>query len=278
MEDVTSNVEVMWLDQAKYEARKHISLRYQKGSGTCVLFILDTSESMQGEGIAGLKRGMTDMLDEFSRHPELDENVAVIVFGRETKFLHYYSNDYPAIKQNIEHLECAGPSPLTAAFLLSLGGLFNGSAHTQIVGDFHLAPRIVLFTDGRLTDFTNDNAKEEDSEHFLNESILRPLFTIVHQIGKLRPIYCFPVGENPNYAEVPPSTAAAAAPATAAPVSPDGPGSGGGAAYFGRAPPAATAASAVEPGCCCLRSLAGAPRFATAPVTARGPSPVDPGE
>ena len=112
------------------------------------------------------------------------------------------------------------------------------TAHTRRVGNFHLAPRVVLFTDGRLTDFTNDNAKEEDSEHFLNESvffqiynhicstwflttlcfylqitlmffmqtsicfccqILRPLFTIVHQIGKLRPIYCFPVGENPNY-------------------------------------------------------------------------------
>ena len=47
------------------------------------------------------ERCLYTLFTEFSRHPELDENVAVIVFGRETKFLHYYSNDYPAIKQNI---------------------------------------------------------------------------------------------------------------------------------------------------------------------------------
>lgn len=38
---------------------------------------------------------------EFSKHPELEENVAVLVFGEETKFLHYYSNHYAAIKETI---------------------------------------------------------------------------------------------------------------------------------------------------------------------------------
>ena len=47
------------------------------------------------------ERCLYTLFTEFSRHPELDENVAVIVFGRETKFLHYYSTDYPAIKQSI---------------------------------------------------------------------------------------------------------------------------------------------------------------------------------
>lgn len=42
-----------------------------------------------------------NLLSEFLSHPELDENVAVIVFGEETKFLHYYSNQYTAIKQSI---------------------------------------------------------------------------------------------------------------------------------------------------------------------------------
>lgn len=40
-----------------------ISLRHQKGRGACNLFILDISESMEGEGIRSLKRGVIDILD-----------------------------------------------------------------------------------------------------------------------------------------------------------------------------------------------------------------------
>lgn len=43
----------------------------------------------------------TNQLLECLNHPELDENVAVIVFGEETKFLHHYSNQYAAIKQSV---------------------------------------------------------------------------------------------------------------------------------------------------------------------------------
>lgn len=35
---------------------------------------------------------------EYSQHPDIDENVAVIVCGRQTKFLRYYSNQYEDIK------------------------------------------------------------------------------------------------------------------------------------------------------------------------------------
>lgn len=36
---------------------------------------------------------------EYSKHPDIDENVAVIVCGRQTKFLRYYSNQYNDIKR-----------------------------------------------------------------------------------------------------------------------------------------------------------------------------------
>lgn len=42
------------------------SMRYQRGRGTCVLFILDFSESMRGEGIKTLKRAESDILDGMS--------------------------------------------------------------------------------------------------------------------------------------------------------------------------------------------------------------------
>eukprot|EP00105_Crassostrea_gigas_P023541 XP_011443408.1 PREDICTED: uncharacterized protein LOC105339527 isoform X1 [Crassostrea gigas] len=188
-----------WLSQAKFDAAKHVSLRYQRGRGTCVLFILDFSESMRGEGIRSLKRGVSDILNEFLNHPELDENVAVIVFGEETKFLHYYSNQYAAIKQSIENIEPDGPSPLTAAFLLSVGGLFDGSAHTQYIGEFVVPPRVVVFTDGRFTNFAKEGASEEEAERHPSDSMLGHLFHITHQVGRRHPIFCFPVGNNPNY-------------------------------------------------------------------------------
>eukprot|EP00105_Crassostrea_gigas_P040156 XP_019924304.1 PREDICTED: uncharacterized protein LOC105331856 [Crassostrea gigas] len=110
---------------------------------------------------------------EFSKHSELEENVAVLVFGEDTKFLHYYSNHYAEIKETI--------------------------AHIQKVGDFLLPARVVLFTDGRLTDFLKEGAKEDEAEQHLSHSILRSLFSITSDIGRDHPIFCFPVGDNPNY-------------------------------------------------------------------------------
>lgn len=39
------------------------SMRYKRGTGSCVLFILDFSGSMQGSGIISLKQGVFDILD-----------------------------------------------------------------------------------------------------------------------------------------------------------------------------------------------------------------------
>lgn len=40
-----------------------------------------------------------DLILEYSEHPDIDENVPVIVCGRQTKFLRYYSNQYKDIKR-----------------------------------------------------------------------------------------------------------------------------------------------------------------------------------
>lgn len=45
------------------------------------------------------------LIVEYAKHPEMDENVAVIVCGRETKFIRYFSNHYEDIKH------CLGKLP-----------------------------------------------------------------------------------------------------------------------------------------------------------------------
>uniref|UniRef100_K1Q5M5 E3 ubiquitin-protein ligase MIB2 n=1 Tax=Magallana gigas TaxID=29159 RepID=K1Q5M5_MAGGI len=99
-------LELMWRTQARIDAKKHKSMRYKRGTGSCVLFILDFSGSMRGSGIISLKQGVFDILD----------------------------------------------------------------AHVQKVGDFLLTARVVLFTDGRLTDFSNEDAKENEAEQHLSQS------------------------------------------------------------------------------------------------------------
>ncbi|XP_056022225.1 uncharacterized protein LOC130046472 isoform X2 [Ostrea edulis] len=189
-----------WFAQAQFEAAKQRSLRHQRGRGSCVLFILDVSESMRGTAFKEMKTAVMDILDEFVQHRQrLDENVSVIVCGQETKFLHYYSNQYAAIKQSIDELECSGPSPLTAAFLLALGGLFDGAAYSSDVGDFLLHPRVVVFTDGKPTDFRNLNAIDSEAELTPDDCLIATLCSHTYRIGVHHPIFCFPVGENPNY-------------------------------------------------------------------------------
>ncbi|XP_062587648.1 uncharacterized protein LOC134249299 isoform X3 [Saccostrea cucullata] len=128
--------ENMWRSQAKLEAGKQRSGRHQRGRGSCVLLILDCSESMRGQPLREMKRGVFTILDEFYQNPGMGENVSVIVMGHETKFLQYYSNQYLAIKRHIEEVECGGPSPLTAAFILALGGLLEGADTSTILCGF----------------------------------------------------------------------------------------------------------------------------------------------
>lgn len=48
--------------------------------------------------IAVFEREDTIFFSEYAKHPEIDENVAVIVCGKETKFLRYFSNHYEDTK------------------------------------------------------------------------------------------------------------------------------------------------------------------------------------
>lgn len=52
-------------------------------------------------------------------------------------------------------------------------------AHVQKVGDFLLTARVVLFTDGRLTDFSNEDAKENEAEQHLSQSVCLTLLNII---------------------------------------------------------------------------------------------------
>ncbi|XP_065933650.1 uncharacterized protein [Magallana gigas] len=146
----TRPAEAIWIQRAYEEANENNKRKYQQGNGICSVFILDTSESMTGEGVRQMKTAFLDILNEYeSLH--LDDNIAVIGCGKEVKFLHYYSNNYYSIKKCLDKIHCEGPSPLEAGIILSYSCIKFGGGHTAIIPPLHIRARVVVISDGNPT-------------------------------------------------------------------------------------------------------------------------------
>ncbi|XP_056021589.1 uncharacterized protein LOC125652124 isoform X9 [Ostrea edulis] len=111
------------------------------------------------------------ILDEYACYPDIDENVSVIICGKNTRFQHYYSNQYSDIKN------CIGLS--------------------RRMGEFHIHPRIILISDGRPSDFTC-TGDGEDSPLFEREEDKHHLLQLTRIIGRRHPIFCIPIGKDPD--------------------------------------------------------------------------------
>ncbi|XP_048732216.2 uncharacterized protein LOC125649050 [Ostrea edulis] len=195
----TSQEELYWYAEAKEVKRLHIQLKHQAGRGPCVIFILDTSASIRGQGFRELKNAFTSIIDESSKYPEIDENIAVIICGQRTKYQQYYSNDYSKIIHCIEEVECKGLSPLAAGMLLCLGATEDGGGYVKVLEKFFVMPRIVLISDGRPTK-VGLVREEDDSPKYETDLAKDQLLRIGVRIGKNCPIFCVPVGANADVA------------------------------------------------------------------------------
>ncbi|XP_062610775.1 uncharacterized protein LOC134272568 [Saccostrea cucullata] len=197
----------LWEEQAFYEAQKNHESRYHHGRGPCNIFILDTSSSLGEEGFQEMKETFGAIIDGYANCPNIDENVAVIICGRSTKFQRYYSNHYSDIKHCLDAVEFGGLTPLIAAFTLAKVCLFSEVdsliGHTKRIGDFHVHPRIILISDGRPTDFTvisdvEDSPAYETEEVQSSTQDKKRMLDFSKSIGRLHPIFCIPVGSNPD--------------------------------------------------------------------------------
>lgn len=184
-----------WETRALEETVQNVKRKHEHGSGICTVFILDTSESIAGDGFQQMKRAVFEILDEYSAMG-LDDNVAVIGFGAETKFLHYYSNRYSSIKQCLANIECKGPSPLEAAIILSYSCIKHGGGHTLNARPLVIRARVVVISDGNFTGLSDPKESLKtttDSETFCR------LLALVGSQGQWNPFTFIPVGKTPNY-------------------------------------------------------------------------------
>ncbi|XP_062586119.1 uncharacterized protein LOC134247758 isoform X2 [Saccostrea cucullata] len=189
--------QVLWQERGIIEAQNNRDLRYQHGKGPCNIFILDTSSSIGIEGFLQMKDIFCTIMDEYACYPDSDENVAVIICGRETKFQHYYSNQYMDLKRCLDDIAFGGSSPITAAFFLATGCFKYGAGHTRRIKDFRVHPRIILISDGKPTDFTVVSDKD-DFLPYATEQDKYHLIQLTRKIGRHHPIFCIPIGNNPD--------------------------------------------------------------------------------
>ncbi|XP_062579212.1 uncharacterized protein LOC134241145, partial [Saccostrea cucullata] len=138
-----------WHQRAREESFELLQRHHLQGKGMHTVFLLDTSASMAGEGYRQMKRSFLDIINEIADHREEDENVAVLCFGQEVKFLHYPSNNYESVRKCVDRIECRGSSPMEAGFLLATSCFLNrGNLTTDIIP----TSRLIVITDGRPTD------------------------------------------------------------------------------------------------------------------------------
>ncbi|XP_022329660.2 uncharacterized protein LOC111128368 [Crassostrea virginica] len=189
------SAKLFWRQRAEEEALENSNRKHQHGRGICSVFILDTSESMEGEGHRQMKKAFLDILNEYA-YLNINDNVAVIGCGEEVKFLHYYSKDYYSIKKCIENVECKGHSPLEAALTLARSCTQIGGGHTVIIPPLYLRARVVVITDGNPTVITRSFESLETST---NSEVFQRLLAEVVSHGQWNPFTFIPVGNAPNY-------------------------------------------------------------------------------
>ncbi|XP_062601130.1 uncharacterized protein LOC134262818 isoform X2 [Saccostrea cucullata] len=170
--------------------------KYSLEHGVSNIFILDTSKTMDGEGFTQMKKTFVSMIESYSLQPNWNEQVAVIHFGKENKYLHYLSNNYESLKRVLDDISCSGPSAMIGGFLLAIPGLEDLQCMTNI-GLFTVRARVILISDGRTT--TSSYSDSNCYNHQIEEDHkTMQLLEQVQQIGNKHPIICVPVGKDPN--------------------------------------------------------------------------------
>ncbi|XP_060071146.1 uncharacterized protein LOC132551061 isoform X2 [Ylistrum balloti] len=166
--------------------------------GMNTILILDTSKSMLGQGMEQAKAVIEDILtgiEDNVMDNGLEENLALIVFGKETKVAQHLTNDYTKFREALENLHPEGPSSISDSLVMTLGMSERGG-HINL--GRHIAnSRIVILSDAQFT--------RNESSPMFNDAIdsqhVRELINEVSHLAKQvidtsgLQLYFIPVGD-----------------------------------------------------------------------------------
>ncbi|XP_061167246.1 uncharacterized protein LOC133176091 [Saccostrea echinata] len=149
--------------QQEVEKAKACKDPYVKGMNTII--VVDTSESMKGDGIVQAKEAIEKLMSELesiSMDYGLEENLCIITCGSDTRVAQHLTNDYQLVRQSLAQIRTGGSTPLQLAISLGIGALQRVQAET--VGSHILHPRVIVISDGHATNPSNPQGPDSTTE------------------------------------------------------------------------------------------------------------------
>ncbi|XP_067666495.1 uncharacterized protein [Haliotis asinina] len=114
---------------------------------------LDTSGSMRGEAFQEMKKITLDFIngiEDIAEQHDVEENIALVIFGGRAKVIHHLSNDYGSLRDTLEKITPGGPSPIHEGLVVSMAALAKGGTY-RVNNRMELRPRMIFLTDGKPT-------------------------------------------------------------------------------------------------------------------------------
>ncbi|XP_078607659.1 uncharacterized protein LOC144879767 [Branchiostoma floridae x Branchiostoma japonicum] len=119
---------------------------------------LDTSGSMNGRGMAELKKGVRQFLlgvQETANKMSLRENVAVVEFGGGARIIQPLSGNYGTVMQSVDNLKAGGTTPMFEGLMEAMKEILQRGGVLTLPGGRKMTPRVILMTDGYPDDKEN---------------------------------------------------------------------------------------------------------------------------
>ncbi|CAH1269789.1 MIB1 [Branchiostoma lanceolatum] len=119
---------------------------------------LDTSGSMNGRGMAELKKGVRQFLlgvQETANKMNLRENVAVVEFGGGARVIQSLSGNYGTVMQSVDNLKARGTTPMFEGLMEAMREILQRGGVLTLPGGRKMTPRVILMTDGYPDDKEN---------------------------------------------------------------------------------------------------------------------------
>ncbi|KAK3611082.1 hypothetical protein CHS0354_030038 [Potamilus streckersoni] len=178
----------------KEEALKAKSCTDTKSQGLDTVLCIDCSHSMKGNVFSQLTQGIiefTDGLEKAAIDHGLEENLALVCFGKKNSILQHLTNDFGKVLDVIENIIPDGPSPLRLGLMLASTEITVRGGNLKMS---HLTtkPRIILISDGIATDekiLTGPDSNETNKK--VCDQVLKAVRNIATIVDS---ITCIPVG------------------------------------------------------------------------------------
>ncbi|KAL5004522.1 hypothetical protein ScPMuIL_017978 [Solemya velum] len=147
-------------------------------SGMNTVIIVDTSASMNGflQKTVTAVKGILKEIENLAIEHDLEENVALITFGRENHIIQNLTNDFAKVTDALNTLDTSGPSPMYLAIRLSVIALSRSTTSTYEKDGHLIEPRVIVFTDGITSKPVPYAENEGDLPESFNEQIVNKEF------------------------------------------------------------------------------------------------------